>query len=350
MSKHLLEMSLAEVKAAMEAAGEKSFRAAQLMDWVYKKGVTDPAAMTNLPAGLAATFPALTSRVAARRKSTDGAVKLLLELADGERIETVLIPTADRATACVSTQAGCGIRCAFCATGRDGFRRDLSAGEILEQLVHLRQTAARRITHVVFMGMGEPLLNLDALIVAIQSIIDLERFAISARHVTVSTVGIPKAIRRLAKENLPITLAISLHAPTDALRRQLVPLAATVQLEELLSAAEEFFRSRNREITLEYVLLAGINDTNVCAEGLANIAHRLRCNVNLIRYNHVDATDTFRRPAQPAVKAFADRLLRRGVNVHVRQSRGLDADAACGQLRQRTRDENQGAEAQGETD
>jgi len=336
-------MTAAQLRAAVEAAGHPAYRARQLAEWVWKKGVTDPAAMTNLPAAVREMFDVLTARVVARADSRDGTLKLLLELPDGERIETVLIPERSRATACVSTQAGCAIGCGFCASGRDGLRRNLSAGEIVEQVVHLQQAAGRRVTHVVFMGMGEPLANYDATVAAVRAITDPERLGISARRVTISTVGLPKAIRRLAREGLPVTLAISLHAPHDALRRRLIP-AARASLADLLAAAREFYQARGREVTLEYVLLAGVNDTPLCADGLAHVAAQLRCNVNLIRYNPTAPSD-YRAPSRAAVEAFASRLRRRGANVHVRRPRGADAEAACGQLRRRAAGEGPPAEA-----
>lgn len=334
MKPALLEMTPGQLLAAVTDAGQPPYRAEQLADWVYGKGVTDPQAMTNLPRSLADRFDILTSRLAERTDSADGTIKLLLKLSDGEHVETVLIPAGRRSTACVSTQAGCAMGCSFCASGLGGLQRNLTAGEILEQVLHLQQAAERRVTNVVFMGIGEPLANLNATIAALRALVDPERFGISARRVTVSTVGLPKAIRRLAREDMAITLAISLHAPNDALRRELMPAAAGATLDEILAAATDFFLSRKREVTLEYVLLGGVNDTNVCAEGLAKIARRLRCNVNLVPYNPVEALP-YAPPSKVAVKAFLARLRARGVNAHVRCSRGLDAAAACGQLRRR---------------
>lgn len=353
----VLEMTVDELKQALADAGQPAYRAAQVADWVYRKGVCDPARMTNLPPALGGELTVLTSRVAQRADSTDGTIKLLLELSDGERIETVLIPTPDRATACLSTQAGCSMACSFCASGLGGLRRGLTAGEMLEQILHLQQAAERKVTHVVFMGTGEPLANYEQTVAAVRAIVDPARLNISARRVTVSTVGLPKQIRRLAAEDLPITLAISLHAPNDALRRQIMPKAAAASIDQILAAAEEFFRSRNREITLEYVVLAGVNDTNVCVEALARIAHRLRCNVNLIQYNPLPEgvgeglLVHYRRPSAETMRGFAQRLRARGVNVQVRKSRGLDAAAACGQLRaQAGEDGRRGAEEQSETE
>jgi len=357
MTISVLDLSVDELKQALTDAGQPAYRAAQIADWVYRKGASDPARMTNLPPALAGELVVMTSRVAQRADSSDGTVKLLLELRDGERIETVLIPTPDRATACLSTQAGCSMACSFCASGLGGLRRGLTAGEMIEQILHLQQAAQRKITHVVFMGTGEPLANYEPTVAAVRAIVDPARLNISARRVTVSTVGLPRQIRRLAGEDLPITLAISLHAPNDALRRQIMPKAATASIDQILAAAEEFFHSRNREITIEYVVLAGVNDTNVCAEALARIAHRLRCNVNLIQYNPLPEgvgerlPARYRRPSAEAMRGFAQRLRARGANVQVRRSRGLDAAAACGQLRaQAGEDGRKGAEEQGETE
>lgn len=339
MKPHLLDITIEELHRQVKSVGEKPFRADQLVDWVYKKGVTDPGRMSNVPNALAGRFDILTSHVVADSRSSDDCTKLLLELHDGKRIETVLIPTDNRATACVSTQAGCAMGCEFCASGLGGFERNLTGGEILEQLVHLRQATGRAVTNVVMMGMGEPLANYDATLRAVKAIVDPRRFGISARKVTVSTVGLPKQIRRLAREDLPITLAISLHAPNDAIRRQLMPIAQKHSIEEIIEAAEEFYESRKREITLEYVLLADVNDSSLCADALAKIAKRLRCNVNLILYNPV-ADLPYERPTPVAVENFRRRLDKKGVNVNLRSSRGLDADAACGQLRRRVESDN----------
>jgi len=334
MTRPMLDMTIDELRDALVEAGYKAFRAKQLADWVYRKGVVDPARMSNIPPSLVESLPVLTSHVAERADCEDGCVKLLVELHDAARIEAVLIPTARRATACVSTQVGCAMGCTFCASGLEGLVRNLTSGEILEQVLHLQPAAERKVTHVVFMGMGEPLANYDATVAAVRALVDPRRFAISARRITVSTVGLPDQIRKLAREDLPITLAVSLHAPNDVVRGELIPAARRFPLAEVLAAAEEFYSSRKREVTLEYSLLAGVNDSLLCAEALAKIASRLRCNVNLIRYNPVPSLP-YARPARQAVEAFAARLSDRGVNVTIRRSRGLHADAACGQLRQR---------------
>ncbi len=332
MKPNLLEMTFEDLQRTAREAHLPAYRVEQLCDWVYRKGVTDPARMTNLPRAFVERFDILTSRIVRRSESKDGTIKLLVALHDGEHVETVLIPERRRATVCLSTQAGCAMGCRFCASGIGGLRRNLTAGEILARILHLWSAGGSAATNVVFMGVGEPLANYESTVRSIRAVIDPRRFGISARRVTVSTIGLPAQILRLAKEDIPITLAISLHAPNDTLRRELIPAAARTSLEEIISAAEAFYAARKREITLEYLLLGGVNDSALCAEGLVRIARRLRCNVNLIRYNPVESLP-FERPGSVKVKEFTARLRKRGVNVHVRRSRGLDAAAACGQLR-----------------
>ena len=346
--KHLLDMTVPELRQELEALGERPYRATQIAAWVYQRGAADFAGMSDLPAilrrKLAEDYALLTGKAVARTDSADGVTKLLIEWPDSQRIECVLIPNDDRATACVSTQVGCPFECTFCASGQGGFVRNLTGGEIVEQILHLGIATGRKVTRVVFMGMGEPLLNYEATLAAVGAIIDPQRLGVSARHVTISTVGLPKAIRRLAAENLPVTLAISLHAPTDALRRTIMPKAATAGIQEIIAAAEQFYLSRHREVTLEYILIDGVNDTNVCAEALARLAHQLRCNVNLIRYNPVPPA-RYQAPSAGATSMFAQRLGRRGVNVQIRASRGADALAACGQLRRQAQEQAPHAEA-----
>ena len=327
-------MTPTEVRDVLAAGGHKAFRARQLADWVYGKGVTDPSVMSNLPADVADEFEFLASTIAARADSRDGTTKLLLGLHDACQVETVLIPADKRATACVSTQAGCAAGCKFCASGLGGLQRNISSGEIVEQIVHLRQATGTAATNVVFMGMGEPLANYDATVRAVRAIVDPERFGISARRVTVSTIGLPGAIRRLAGEDLAITLAISLHAPTDELRREIIPAAAKHTIDEILAAAAEFYQARKREVTIEYVLLAGVNDAAHHGRNLGRLARRLRCNVNVIRYNPVKSLP-FAPSSRAATEAFITELRATGVNATLRKSRGADIAAACGQLKGR---------------
>jgi len=336
MKRHVLDMTADQLAGAMADLGQQPFRARQVGRWVWRKHVTAFADMTDLPAGLRERleegFVIASARQAARTDAADGTIKLLLEFTDGERIECVAITAPRRLTACVSCQVGCAIGCGFCATGLGGLKRNLTAGEIIEQVFWLQGAAGGSVTNVVFMGMGEPLANYGATVSAVRAMIDPDRLGLSARHVTVSTVGLPKQIRRLAGEDMPITLAISLHAPNDALRRRLIPLARRHSLADVMSAAKAFYQARHREVTIEYILLAGVNDSPDCADELAALAGQLRCNVNVIRYNPVAGLE-FLPPTEETCRAFVRRLRLGGANAHLRASRGLGASAACGQLR-----------------
>ncbi len=338
---HLLSMTPAQLAGLLEALDEPAYRAEQVLDWIWTKRVGRFERMTNLPADLRAKLAHCTrlrtTRLAATNQTADRTTKLLLELADGQTTETVLIPAGQRQTACVSTQVGCAIGCGFCASGLDGLLRDLSAGEIVEQVVQLAAQSGRAVSHVVFMGMGEPLANFDATVAAVEALIDPARLGLSARHVTVSTVGLPGAIRRLARMRIPLTLAISLHAPDDGLRARLIPAARTTRIAEILDAAREFYTACHREITLEYVLLAGVNDADAQADQLAHLSRTVRCNVNLIGYNPVPSLP-YAAPGPARIQAFIARLQEQGVNVQLRRSRGTGAEAACGQLRRRLPD------------
>jgi 23S rRNA (adenine2503-C2)-methyltransferase len=336
---HLLSMTSAQLGSLLEALDEPAYRTEQVLNWVWNQRVDCFERMRNLPADLRAKLRHCTrlrtTRLAASDQTPDGTTKLLLALPDGQTTETVLIPAGDRQTACVSTQVGCGIGCSFCASGLDGLVRDLSAGEIVEQVFQLAGYTGRGVTNVVFMGMGEPLANFEATVAAIEAMIDPDRLDLSARHVTVSTVGLPGGIRRLARLEIPLTLAISLHAPDDALRTRLIPAARTTRIAEILDAAREFYNACHREITLEYVLLAGVNDADAQADQLARLSRTVRCNVNLIGYNPVPSLP-HAAPSPERIQAFAARLQDQGVNVQIRRSRGTGAQAACGQLRRRS--------------
>ncbi len=251
--------------------------------------------------------------------------------------ETVMIPDADRRTACVSSQVGCPVGCRFCASGMGGVKGNLTAAQIVEQVFQLNlllKPSAKRVTNVVFMGMGEPLANYANVMRAVRILHDPQCFNIGARRITISTVGVPPKMRDLANEDLPINLAISLHAPTEPLRRQLIPWAEHFALEEILDAGRYYFDRTGREITLEYILLAGVNDQPEHARQLARLCKTLRANVNLIRYNPV-AGLPYQRPAGEGVIVFQNILRNSGVNAHVRKSRGRDIDAACGQLKRK---------------
>lgn len=328
------------LRELLESWNHPPYRAGQLLEWVYRHGVTDYDQMNNLPkalrARLADELPFYESTIVSRQESDDGTIKLLLTWTDGATSECVLIPSTQRQTACISTQVGCPVACVFCASGIGGLKRQLSAGQIVEQAMRVRQLCANdaRLSNVVFMGLGEPLANYDATVHAVRTINADWGIGIGARKITISTVGLPAQMRRLADEGLQITLALSLHAPTDELRRELIPWAKRVTIQALVDAAEYYFERTGREVTLEYVLLAGVNDSETHAHKLSNVARDLRNNLNVIAYNPVEGLP-YERPSAVAVDKFVSILRTRGVNVHVRRTRGRDIDAACGQLRRR---------------
>ena len=399
---HIFEFTPQSLGAWCVDRGMPAFRAKQILEWVYDKGIVDPAAMTSLSqrdrALLADPEHGLTflsGDVVAHKKASDGVQKLLVEWAgrsgkvaecqSGEvngaagteglpesdpkrgglplsvlphsaasplrrsatsslQTECVMIPAEsedgpDRFTACISSQVGCPVGCKFCASGLGGLDGNLSAGRIVEQVWRLaRLQGVRRITNVVFMGMGEPLANFGAVTAAIRTLATLPPAGcgISARKITISTVGLPAAIEKLAQEfDLPVTLALSLHAPFDDLRRELIPWAHYSTIKELLASCQKWFDKTGREITLEYTLLRNVNDRPEHAHELARLAKTLRANVNLIRYNEV-AGIPYQRPDTDDVWAFQSILRDRGTNVHIRASRGRDIAAACGQLRHET--------------
>jgi 23S rRNA (adenine2503-C2)-methyltransferase len=337
---HLLDWSAEQLAEWCTARELPPYRARQVLEWIYQHDAESFDQMTSLTKALreqlAEHFDIYASRLTARQESADGTVKLLLEWPDSATTECVLIPEARRQTACISSQVGCPVRCVFCASGLNGLQKNLTAGQIVEQALRVRQQlpAGQRLSHVVLMGLGEPLANYDAVVRALRTLNAPWALDIAARRLTVSTVGLPSQIRRLADEGLQVNLALSVHAANDALRKELIPWAKSVPLSQLIAAGRTWFGKTGREMTLEYVLLAGVNDQAEHAEQLARLAKRMRCNVNLIRYHPV-AGLPFRRPTSSATHHFQSLLRARGVNAHTRTSRGLDIDAACGQLRRR---------------
>src|SRR6267142_2733114 len=278
-----------------------------------------------------------------QQNSTDGTTKLLLSWPDGKNAETVLIPDGRRQTACVSSQVGCPVGCKFCASGIEGVKGNLSAAQIVEQVYAINSLLIQggdRVSNVVFMGMGEPLANYAPVITAVRVLHEPTGFNIGARKITISTVGIPSRIRDLAQEQLPLNLALSLHAPNEPLRRELIPWADHFALPDILDACRYYFEQTGREITFEYILLSGVNDQPKHARELVRVCKTIRANVNLIRYNEVAALP-YSRPKSDDVLKFQEILREGGVNVHVRKSRGRDIDAACGQLRRREQKESQ---------
>ncbi len=334
----VFDLTLDALRDLLVAWGEPRYRAPQILQWVYQRGVTSFDEMTNLSkrlrTRLADEFPLHRSTIVKRQESSDQTVKLLLRWPDGATSECVLIPDGDRRTACLSSQVGCPVGCVFCASGLGGLERQLSAGQIVEQAMRVRElcTDGMRLSNVVFMGLGEPLANYGATVQAVRTINADWGLNIGGRKITVSTVGLPGPMRRLADEQMQITLALSLHAPTDELRRELIPWADRVTIESLIEAAGYYFEKTGREVTLEYILLGGVNDAEEHARRLARIARRIRANVNLIPYNPVSGLP-YERPSDRAVALFEAALRQGGANVHVRRSRGIDIDGACGQLR-----------------
>ncbi len=338
--RELLDLSPEELQGYFASRGEPRYRARQVFEWAWKHLVWDFSRMTNLPVSLREQLARQFTIGAATSGATvvdaeEGTEKVLLLLADGEAIETVLMREADRRTVCVSTQVGCPIGCAFCATGRMGFRRDLTAGEIALQVLYFARKLkpeGERVTHVVIMGMGEPLLNYEATLKAIRNLNHPWGLNLGARRFTVSTVGIVPGILRLAREGLQLNLAISLHAPWDDLRAELVPVARKYPIREILAAAAEYVRATKRRITYEYVLIAGVNDSPAAARALARLLRGKLAHVNLIPFNPAPEL-SFKRPSPVTVEAFKRELLARGIDVTVRHSRGVRIQAGCGQLR-----------------
>ncbi|KEF43013.1 MAG: ribosomal RNA large subunit methyltransferase N [Cyanobium sp. CACIAM 14] len=339
----LLGRSLAALEDWAGRRGQPAFRGRQLHDWIYVRGARGLEEITVLPKAWREQLSAAgvsigRSTLRHRSDARDGTTKLLLGTADGLGIETVGIPSADRLTVCVSSQVGCPMACRFCATGKGGLQRSLAVHEIVDQVLSVREAMDRRPTHVVFMGMGEPLLNVDAVLEAIACLCD--DLGMAQRQITVSTVGVPRALPTLAERALArlgraqFTLAVSLHAPDQRLREQLIPTAHAYPLEDLLEDCRRYVSLTGRRVSFEYILLGGVNDHPRQADALARLLRGFQSHVNLIAYNPI-AEEEFRRPSPEAVEAFRSRLERRHIAVSVRASRGLDQDAACGQLRRR---------------
>lgn len=325
------------LETALEECGHKRFHARQIFQWIYRRGVTDISAMTDLSRDLRATltaeFSLTTPELVARERSVDGTEKFLLRLADGRQIESVFIPDTPSMTFCISTQVGCAMACAFCLTGKMGLIRNLTAGEIAGQVRVLAGALGMRDKrfNIVLMGMGEPLHNYDETMRALRILNDEYGLAISPRRVTISTVGLLPALERLAHEPLMPNLAISLHAPTDLLRGELVPLNRKYGIREIIDACRRFPLSKRSRITFEYVLLKGVNDSPEAAHQLAKLLAGVKSKVNLIPLNAAPGIP-FERPSDEAVDRFARILADHHLLVSVRKSRGRDIRAACGQL------------------
>jgi 23S rRNA (adenine2503-C2)-methyltransferase len=351
---NLLNLDREALTAWFETLGEKPFRARQVMRWIHKRGAADFGAMSDVARSLREKLAAQATIAAApvlrSGSSADGTRKWVLEVGAGDAVETVYIPEDDRATLCISTQAGCAVNCRFCATGMQGFSRNLTTAEIIGQLWmaehELRPAvvaagaadgATRAISNVVFMGMGEPLQNYDAVLPALRLMLDDDGYGLSRRRVTVSTSGMVPMMDKLARD-CPVALAVSLHAPTDALRSELVPLNRKYPLGELLGACKRYLQHSPRDfITFEYVLIAGVNDADRQARELLQRVADVSCKINLIPFNPFPGSK-LRRPDAQRVRDFAAILTEGGIVTTVRRTRGDDIDAACGQLAGAVRD------------
>ncbi len=337
-TRSLCDLGLAELSEWCVAQGERPFRAKQIRRWLFGKRVSNVDEMHDVPAALRATLseqlPLFSGRLVDHRIASDRTEKLLLGCADGEQVECVLMREPKRRTVCISTQVGCAMGCVFCASGMLGLKRNLSGGEILEQILRLDRLLEKdeRITNVVVMGIGEPLANLPALLPVLETLNDPGGLGLGARRITISTVGLPEKIRELADLNKAFNLAVSLHAPNDELRNELVPANKRVGIDAILAAADDYFERTGRRVTYEYVLLAGRNDHPQHAQQLAALLKPRIAHVNLIPMNGVSGLP-FEAPGEPRTREFAGILERAGVPVTVRKRKGADVDAACGQLR-----------------
>lgn len=317
-----------------ESLGEPAYRGKQLAEWIYKKAACTFREMSNLPASLlqklAETHDVTPIQLATRKTSTDQVDKLLVHNGDNQVYECVLLPYEDRVSCCLSSQVGCPMGCTFCATGLGGFDRNLSAAEIVGQYLMLQSISPRRISNVVFMGMGEPLLNLPNLLLAMNLM--ATEIGLSYRHMTVSTVGLVPQINELAKAGLPIHLALSLHSPDDAVRDKLMPVNHKWKVAEVVQSMRDYQATTGRKVTFEYLLIDGVNDTVEQAAMLARLVQGFPNVVNLIPFNWVDTGHGFKRPSRARVQAFRSVLEKSGLNVTERIERGHDIAAACGQL------------------
>ena len=354
MAANLLDHDLEGLTAFCESLGEKRFRAVQLFRWIHQKGESDFERMSDLAKSLRGKLAGVAEVAAlpliAEHVSADGTVKWLFDVGGGNAVETVFIPETDRGTLCVSSQAGCAVGCRFCSTGHQGFSRNLATSEIVAQLWfaehRLRKTmnlpeGQRAIDNVVMMGMGEPLQNYAALVPALRTMLDDHGYGLSRRRVTVSTSGVVPMIDRL-RDDCPVALAVSLHAPNDALRDHLVPLNRKYPIDELLDACKRYLSAAPRDfITFEYCMLDGVNDTPELAHELVRLLKgRIGCKINLIPFNPFPASGLLRSPRE-RVSAFAAVLQEAGIVTTVRKTRGDDIDAACGQLAGEVQDRTQ---------
>jgi len=345
--KNLLGSSITDLENVALDYGQAAFRGRQIYNWLYnyknkKKNIEQ---IDVLPLEFRKKLKEdgfKVSELNYREKylASDGTLKLLLSTGDNEGIECVGIPTEKRLTACLSSQVGCPMDCKFCATGKEGLKRSLRVSEILDQILFIENEMNRKVTNIVFMGMGEPLLNIDALLLAIRSI--NEDFQISQRKITVSTVAVPKMITKLSEKSFEIlgkcqfTLAISLHASNQTIREMIIPSAKNYNIKKIIEDSKQFVKSTGRRISFEYLMLEGVNDKLEHADELSTLLKGFQCHVNLIQYNQIDEVE-FKQTSSKSIQLFQSRLFNKGITVSFRKSRGLDKNAACGQLRQNSK-------------
>ena len=340
MKKNIFD-NLTTLETSFDESGIKKFRARQVISWLFEKRAKSFDDMTDLPSELrkqlADQYSIFSATIGKHEKSSDGTEKLLVKLNDSQHVECVLLRDGQRRSICVSSQVGCAMGCVFCASGLDGVERNLTSGEILQQMIRLQHLLPEdeRLSHIVMMGMGEPLANLDNVLEALGWASNEKGLGISPRRVTISTVGIPAAIRRLAEKDCRFHLAVSLHAPNDKLRNQIVPINSKVGIDDLLSAADHYFDVSGRKLTFEYVLLADINDSEIHARQLSNLLQGKIAFLNVIPYNPV-AGLPYRTPSPASVARFRKTVESAGIVVKFRQRKGDQINAACGQLRRKT--------------
>jgi len=346
--KNLLGSTVKDLENVALDYGQAAFRGRQIYNWIYnyrnkKKNIDQ---IEVLPLDFRKKLKDDGFKVGElsfqeKNLANDGTLKLLLSTGDNESIECVGIPTEKRLTACLSSQVGCPMDCKFCATGKDGLKRSLRSSEILEQILFIENEMNQKVTNIVFMGMGEPLLNIDDLLLSIRSI--NEDFQISQRKITVSTVAIPKMINKLSAKSFQIlgncqfTLAISFHAPNQKIRETIIPSAKNYEIENIIEDCKQYVRDTGRRVSFEYLMLRGVNDKIEHANELSNLLKGFQCHVNLIQYNQIDEVE-FKRTSLKNLQLFQSRLINSGIAVSLRKSRGLDKNAACGQLRQNAKD------------
>lgn len=333
--KNVTGMTLEQMESVMESIGQPKYRSAQLFNWIYKRGFLSFDEMTNFARSLRQQLDNMAEiglmSVEKQVTSTDGQTKkFLFKLNDGLHVESVFMIEGKRRTVCLSSQVGCVLGCSFCATGKMGFQRNLSAGEIIDQLLAIQRTLNIEVTNIVIMGMGEPFLNYDAVIKACDIISHDKGIAIGKRKITISTSGIVPAIKRFADEDLRYKLAISLNAANDGIRTKLMPINKKYPLNELINAVKYYAARSRHRITFEYVMIAGVNDQVDDALNLAKLIKNLKCKINLIPYNSIDEQQG--PPSEETINAFIKPFLNMNVVISVRRSKGVDIGAACGQL------------------